>query len=201
MVLALAIFLFRAGSVAYLFTLFLSSSNSYISPILYIFIIDIIVIYNISNETSLQYFILRIVGKPMKVKEILSAKLSLENSLKKQQELLHAYELVLNDLHAKKGGNKIKLPAVIEEAVEESKPKKGRKVSKRGYGRNTKLVREAVENQSGVFTFREILSTLAAHKKKLKPTAVTVVLNRLVKLGDLKIAEAGSGRRAVKYKV
>jgi|GEM_PF-4614079 len=139
----------------------------------------------------------------MKVKEILSAKLNLENNLKKQQELLHAYELVLNDLQSKKGGRPIKLPLVIEEAAEvsTSSGKKDRKVSKRGYGRNTKLVRESVEKQSGVFTFRDIQESLAASKKKLKPTAITAVLNRLVKLGDLHIAEAGSGRRAVKYKV
>jgi hypothetical protein len=69
------------------------------------------------------------------------------------------------------------------------------------YGKNTRLVRGAIEAMTKNYTFKDIRAFLAGAGTPLSTEAINVVINRLKRVGEIKEFRKGKGRRAAIYKV
>ena len=69
------------------------------------------------------------------------------------------------------------------------------------YGKNTRLVRGAIEAMTKNYTFKDIRAFLAGAGTPLSTEAINVVINRLKRVGEIREFRKGKGRRAAIYKV
>jgi hypothetical protein len=68
------------------------------------------------------------------------------------------------------------------------------------YGRNTRLVRLAVKSMAKNYTFKDIKLFLVGAGTPLPTNAISVVINRLKRIGEIKEFRKGKGRRAAIYR-
>lgn len=145
----------------------------------------------------------------MNTEEIKTYRQKLEEEIRHKAALLEAYKLVEADIELRDVPPPVaKIPTAPGSLAETAKPLPEVPVNgthhngSNGipYGKNSRLVRNAINHMPGVYSVRTIHSWLKNHGEKIAKVQVATVLNRLKDKGEIVVSRHGSGRRPTTFR-
>jgi hypothetical protein len=145
----------------------------------------------------------------MDIKSIQVEEIALEKEIQAKAELLKAYKAVRLDLEKKQNYQQPQVPreasleksatSVSAPTTNTATPTASEKIARLVlYGRNTRLVRQAINSMTTPYSHVEIgrwIEEQSSGANKLKTTEICSVLARLKRTNHIEIAAPGSGRR------
>jgi uncharacterized protein (UPF0335 family) len=135
---------------------------------------------------------------PQTIEEIRKIEARLAKEISERQALIEAYRTVREDLsrHGNSNGANQHDGGVDLLLV----PHHPTGAAEKGYGENTRLVRQAISKMPIDYNIRDIYNYLRGHGYQIGVNPIATVLMRLKKKGEIQEAQAGRGRRPAVFK-